>query len=270
MISVVVLTKDQVNYLATCLESVKWADEIIIVDDDSSNELIEIAKKYTDKIFVHSLTDFASQRDFAMSQATYDWIFFIDPDERVTAGLKEEIQKIVTENESDIGAAAIPRRNFFLGKEQKAIGGWPDYVIRLVKKDRFNKWEGTLHEQPKFHGTLIHLKNPFIHLTHTDITSMTQKTLRWSYLEAGLRFDNNHPKMTSWRFFRVIITTFFDWYIKKGGYRAGTEGTIESIFQTFSVFYSYVRLWEMQRKPTLQRTYQQIDQNLINSNFTQV
>src|SRR5262249_33855832 len=142
---------------------------------------------------------------------------------------------------------------------QKQLGAWPDYVIRLLKKEQFKGYEGTLHEQPKFDGKLGYIASPFIHLTHRDISSMTRKTIDWSPYEAKLRFDANHPNMSSWRFFRICFSTFFDWYIKKGGYKAGTTGTIEAIFQTFSVFMTYVNLWEMQQQPSLAETYKQID-----------
>lgn len=267
MLSVIVLAKNQTDQLKTCLESVKWADEIIVVTDDSPPETIAVARPFTEHIVNHPLRTFAGQRNFGMSQAHGDWVLYVDPDERVLVPLCEEIILAISQNPEHV-AYAIPRRNFFLGKEMQVVGGWPDYVIRLLKKDAFETWTGDLHEQPTFRGTLGHCTNPFIHLTHTDITSMTEKTLRWSHLEAELRLRANHPPMRSWRFFRILATSFFEWYVKKGGYKSGTEGTIEAIFQTFSVFFSYVRLWEMQRKPSLPESYTKIDESLRASDFT--
>lgn len=266
MISAIILTKNQEHLIKVCLESVKWADEIVIVDDESTNGILDVARSYTDKIFAHKLTNFADQRNFAIEKATGDWVLFIDPDERVTKDLRDEIQTVVTQ--SDVAAGAMPRRNFFLGSEQKMVGGWPDYVVRLLKRSSFKGWQGDLHEQPTFDGKLVHLKNPLIHLTHTDIESMTKKTLEWSKLEAKLRIDANHPPMTGPRFLKVFVTTFLDWYIKKGGYKGGTTGTIEAIFQTFSVFMTYVRLWEMQQKPSLKEKYEEFDKRLLESNFS--
>lgn len=268
MLSAIVLTKNQEEVLRTCLESVKWADEIVIVDDNSVNRSVEIAKEYTDKIYKRPLVTFADQRNFGAEKAHGDWLLYIDPDERVTKQLRDEIRSTTSGSGPTLAAGAIPRRNFFLGSEQKHVGGWPDYVIRLLKKDRFKGWQGNLHEQPMFDGELVHLKNPLIHLTHTDIESMTRKTLEWSKLEAKLRFDAKHPPMSAWRFIRVFKTTLFDWYILKGGWRGGTTGTIEALFQTFSVFMTYVRLWEMQQKPSLQEQYQRIDKRLLESDFS--
>lgn len=268
MLSVVILTKNQDKLLKACLESVKWADELVVVDDDSTNTVLDIAKQYTDKIFTHKLTNFADQRNYAMSLTKCDWVLFIDPDERVTKQLREEITSVLYANHT-AAAYAIPRRNFFLGEEQKYVGGWPDHVIRLMKKEKFKTWHGALHENPVFDGEVGHLREPFIHLTHMDITSMTHKTLQWSYLEAKLRLNTNHPPMSAWRFLRVVKTTFFEWYILKGGWRS-TIGTIEAIFQTFSVFITYVRLWEMQQNPSLQEKYEKIDTNLLESDFAKV
>jgi len=270
-VSVVVNTLNEETNLVRVLESVKWADEIIIIDDKSDNHFLELVKPFTNKMFVHQLTDFASQRNVGLAHAKGDWILYIDPDERVTKELADEIRSIIaTDKPGQPVAYAIPRRNFFLGKEQKQVGGWPDYVVRLLKKDTCEGWQGKVHEQPHYQGSLGHLKQPFIHQTHMDITSMTQKTLAWSQLEAALRLQVGHPRMTSWRFLRMLLTTLFDWYIKKGGYKGGTEGTIESIFQTFSVFFSYAHLWELQQNPSLAKRYEQIDEHLVASGFTSI
>lgn len=270
MISAIVLTKNQDHLLETCLASVKWADEIVIVDDESTNGVLDVARSYTDKIFIHKLTNFADQRNYAMGKASGDWVLFIDPDERVTKQLRDEIQSVIAGAHPELAAWAIPRRNFFLGSEQKRVGGWPDYVIRLLKKSSFRSWQGELHEQPAYEGKLVHLKNPLIHLTHTDIESMTKKTLAWSKIEAQLRINAKHPPMTGPRFLKIFGTTFFDWYVKKGGYKGGTTGTIESIFQTFSVFITYAQLWEMQQKPSLKEKYRIIDKTLLETDFTDV
>lgn len=268
MISAIVLTKNDEKLLKVCLQSLAWADELIVIDDESTDSSAEIAKEHTGKVHTHAMTNFTDQRNWAMQQAQYEWVLYIDSDERVTSQLKDEILKVTSQD----GAAAyrLPRRNFFLGTEQKYVGGWPDYVTRLIKKDKFVAWEGDLHEQPKVDGTVEHLENPLIHLTHRDITQMTEKTLRWSKYEAKLRLDTNHPPMTSLRFFRILLTTFWDWYVMKKGYKGGTEGTIEAIFQTFSMFITYVRLWEMQQQPSLPEKYKQIDENLVESGFSHV
>lgn len=268
MLSIIVVTKNEEAILKVCLESAKWADELIVVDDESTDKTREIAKEFTDKVYVHKMEDFASQRNYAIEQATGDWVFYLDADERITALLREELQKITCQAAPEVTLYDVPRRNFWLGVEQKYAGGWPDNVVRLIKRDAFNGWQGKLHEHPESKGKLGHLQQPLIHLTHRDVTSMVLKTASWATKEAQLRFDANHPPMSGWRFLRICTTFFYKWYIKKQGYKGGTEGTIESIYQTFSFFIAYVRLWEMQQQPSLAEKYQAIDQELLATNFT--
>ncbi|HEY5601133.1 MAG TPA: glycosyltransferase family 2 protein [Patescibacteria group bacterium] len=265
MISIVVLAKNEQNLLTACLESVGWADEIIVIDDNSTDKTVEIAKKYTKNVFTHKRSSFSESRNFGLSKTKGEWILYIDADERVTANLKDEILSIV-KGQMSYAAFAISRKNILLGKWQKHQGWWPDYQIRLFKKDNFKGWVGDLHEQPNYEGKLKHLKNPLIHLTHRDVLSMMQKTIEWAPIEAKLRFDVGHPKMSWWRFLRIIkveaLKRFFG-----GAAKDGIEGWIELYYQTFSLFISYVKLWELQRGESLEETYEKIDKNLLESGF---
>jgi len=274
MISIVVLTKNEESMLVGCLESVKWADEIVVVDANSVDRTTELAKKFTQNVFKHGWISFSNSRNFGLSKTKGDWILYVDADERVTSQLKDEIQSVVSgqlpasqaKRGESVVACAIPRKNILLGKWQKHQGWWPDYQIRLFKKDNFKGWVGDLHEQPNYEGKLKHLKNPLIHLTHRDVLSMMQKTIEWAPIEAKLRFDVGHPKMSWWRFLRIIkveaLKRFFG-----GAAKDGIEGWIELYYQTFSLFISYVKLWELQRGESLEETYEKIDKNLLESGF---
>src|SRR5262249_20245880 len=109
-------------------------------------------------------------------------------------------------------------------------------------------WYGQLHESPEFSGHVEILQGYLLHFTHRDLSSMLNKTIVWSQVEVKLRFDAHHPKMTWWRFPRVIYAAFWDSYITQGGFKVGTAGLIESMYQAFSMFITYARLWEMQRE----------------------
>jgi hypothetical protein len=98
------------------------------------------------------------------------------------------------------------------------------------------------------------LEGYLFHYTHQDLTSMVEKTIAWSEIEAELRYNANHPKMSWWRFFRVMLTAFFDSYVRQKGYKAGTAGLVESIYQSYSMFITYARLWEMQQEHTKRKT----------------
>ena len=247
-LSVVIIAKNEEKMIEDAIKSVSYADEIIILDTGSNDKTKLIAKSFNSKVFNigSGKIEFAKWRSEGISKAKHDWIFYLDADERVTPELKKEMIAITGSKPKKYSAYAIPRRNFYLNKEMKYGGAWPDYVIRLFYKSNILGWKEKLHEQPVFSGDLGHLTNPLIHLTHRDLTSMLEKTIKWSKLEAEELFKANHPPMAWWRFLRIMVGEFYNRGIKLQGLRDGTQGLIEVIFQTYSRFITYARLWEIQ------------------------
>ncbi len=264
MISAVVITKNEEDRITTCLESIKWADEIIIADNGSSDKTLDLAKKYTSKIVHYHERDFATLRNYALKHASGDWVLYIDADERVLKPLRQEILELVKSNKS---AFAIPRRNIIFGEEVNYGPYKNDWVIRLFKKDDFETWVGKVHEYGKFRGELGYTKNSLLHLTHRNIDHFILKSLEWSKIDAKLRLEVGHPPMTRWRFFRIFITELFNQGIKRKGFFAGTIGVIDSILQVFFFYMTYVRLWEMQQAKPLKDKYKEIDEKLNKNDF---
>ena len=246
-ISAIILAKDEEELIGDCLESIKWVDEIVIVDDGLSHKMLEIAEKAKAKIVKLQKGSFSEKRNLGARKAQGKWLFYVDIDERVTPLLRKEIKKVISDAFS-LPAYAIPRRNVLLGHEMRWGGWWPDYVLRLIKKDSLIAWEGELHEQPRIRGDVGKLRNPLTHFSHRSLSEMVAKTNEWSLVEAQLLYKSGHPKMTWWRFFSVAIREI--WYrgIKKLGFLDGTVGVIEIIYQTFSRMITYAELWEMQLK----------------------
>lgn len=265
MLSVVVITKNEEKMIKACLESVKWADEVIIIDNGSVDRTLEIAQNYTNKIYKVNLQDFASIRNLAMEKTAGDWVLFVDADERVLKSLKDEIEVMMTL--SDYSAYAISRRNIIFGTEMKYGPFWPDWVIRLLKKSDFEGWIGKVHEYPKFKGNLGYSKNSLLHLTHRGVDQFMKKVMEWSVIEAQLRLEEGHPKMTKWRFIRIFLSELFNQGIRRKGFFAGTVGIIDSILQAFHLYITYVRLWEMQQDRPFNKSYDDLDQKLIESSF---
>ena len=210
--------------LEKCLNSLSWVDEIVKVQTDNLKG------------------SFADWRNEGAKKAHGDWLLYIDSDEEVTPELKKEIFGI----SSSYAAFAIPRRNILLGHEMHYGGWWPDYVLRLIKKDSLIKWEGILHEQPKIKGEVGKLQSPLIHNSHRSLTEMIDKTNAWSEVEAELLFKSGHPQMAWWRFFTIAGREF--WYrgIIKLGFLDGPIGIIEIIYQMYSRMITYAKLWEIQ------------------------
>ena len=248
-ISAIILFGNRENEIEECLKSIKWADEIIAIDIGSDVRTAELIKKFRKdaQIIKGGKGSFSDWRNIGAQKAQGAWLFYIDTDERATKKLEKEIKRVT--NQGKYAAFQIPRKNFFLGKEFKTE--YPDYVTRLIKKDKLKTWQGNIHEQPVIDGKISKLKNPLIHVTHRNLSQMLDKTIKWSWLEAKNRYDAGHPPMKTWRFFRVIFTEFVNQFIKKKRWKDGSEGWIEGIYQMFSVFITYVRLWQLQNKKGL-------------------
>lgn len=264
-ISAIVITKNAEEMIADCLDSLSFCEEIIIVDNKSEDRTCEIAEKMGARVVEHSSHDFSEMRNMGMRKAMGEWLLYIDTDERVTAALaadiKYQISRLPAER-ANISPAGLPRqvkageagkytafrvkrKNFYFGNHE-----WPyiERLERLFRKDKLEGWYGKLHESPKFKGEIGELDGYLCHYTRRNLSAMLEKTIEWSKIEAELRFNSGHPKMTWWRFPRVMLTAFLDYYIKQGGWKVGVVGLIESMYQSYSIFITYARLWEMQEK----------------------
>jgi len=256
-ISTIILFKNNEEIIVNCLETIKWTDEIIGVDIGSTDKTGEIIKKYGGKVIKSKIKDdFSFWRNEGAKETKGEWLFYIDSDERCSLELKEEIKTKIKETKHC--GFKIPRRNFFLGKEFKSA--WPDDMIRLINKKKLRGWKGNIHETANIEGEIGIFTNPLIHLTHTSLEQMLEKTIWWSRLEAENRFKTGHPKMTSCRFIRIFLTGIWENFVKRRLYREGAEGVIEAIYQTFSLFFTYVRLWELQNK--IENKYKKIEQQI--------
>jgi glycosyltransferase involved in cell wall biosynthesis len=244
-ISAIILVKNAENLIADCLDSVSFCDEIIVIDDTSTDRTADIAERLGAKVYSQTTRSFAEKREFGLKKAKNKWVLYVDVDERVSPELKENILSIVNKTKDEYSAYRIQRKNFYFGKHE-----WPtiEKLERLFKKSDLKEWHGEVHETAIVDGTIGELEGFLLHYTHQDITSMVAKTIEWSKIEADLRMRTNHPKMSWWRFFRVMVTAFYDSYIKQKGYKAKTAGLVESMYQSFSMFITYARLWEMQEE----------------------
>jgi hypothetical protein len=265
MLSVIVLAKNEEKMIKACLESVKWADEIIVVDNGSSDNTSKIVKEYTDKIIYTDILNFAEVRNKAIEKAKGDWVLYIDADERVLESLKLEILGLVVSGKK--AAYALSRRNIIFGQEVNYGPYINDWVIRLLNKDKFKKWIGRVHEYATFNGELGYTKNSLLHLTHRDVDHFLLKALEWSKIDAKLRLDSGHPKMSGWRFLRIFISETFNQGVKRGGFFNGTVSMMDSLLQVFSMYITYVRLWQMQQSKPTDEIYKEIDKKLLENEF---
>ena len=239
----VIIAKNEEKMIAEALNSLSFCDEILVIDNGSTDKTKEIAEKKGAKVYELKVNDFSELRNFALGKATGDWILYLDADERIDSDLKDSIKKNIL-NSSGYSAFALKRKNYYFGNHE-----WPyiEKMERLFKKDKLKEWKGKLHESPVIEGKVGQLDGFILHFTHRDLESMLNKTIEWSTQEALLRYNSGHPRMTWWRFPRVMASGFLSSYIKQEGYKAGVTGIVESIYQAFSMFITYAKLWELQK-----------------------
>lgn len=246
-ISGIIIAKNEQDLIKDCLSSLEFCNEIIVVDNGSSDKTAEIAKESGAKIVAYKTDDFSRLRDKGLEISSSNWLVYVDADERVTKELEREITEKI-KNPGKYKAFRLRRKNFYFGSSKKNAWPYIERLERLFKKDKLKGWQGKLHESPIVDGEIGELEGFLLHFTHRNLTQMLDKTIEWSKIEAETRFNNNHPKMSWWRFPKVMIGAFINSYIKQKGYKAGTVGVIESIYQAFSIFITYAKLWEKQIK----------------------
>lgn len=243
-ISALILAKNEQDSIGDCLKQLDFVSEIILLDQQSSDKTVKIARKFTDKILTTKSGDFSKNRNILKEAANNDWILYIDADEKFSENFVSEISQAIVDGKNS--AYFFPRKNIILGKWLKYGGWWPDYVPRLFKKSNLITWFGQIHESPKVKGTTGYFTSPLIHLTAPDISHMLTKTIKYAKIEANLHNIANHPKVNIPKVIYASLREFTRRYFLKLGFLDGTVGLIEAIFQAYHAAVVLVYLWELQ------------------------
>ncbi len=246
-LSVVILTKNEERNIRGCLDSVYgWADEIVLIDDESSDKTIDIAGKYTNKIIVRKMDVEGKQRNFAYAQAKNLWVLSLDADERVTDELKKEIKEVLT-TDTKYNGFTIPRRNF-IGDYWVKYGGWyPSPQLKLFRKDKFRYEEVGVHPRAFMDEPCGHLKSDIIHYSYKNLEDFFHKLNNQTTREAQKWFNQNKP-MRLGRFIWRTIDRFTRTYIGRKGYKDGFLGFAVAFNAGLYQFISYLKYCELTRK----------------------
>lgn len=250
-ISLVMITYKEEGKIQECLETAKWMDEIIVVDSFSTDRTLEICKRYTQRIYQRPWPGFGKQKNFAIEQASMDWTFILDADERIPGELKREIEGILQLGEKEFCAYRVPRKNYFYGHWLRWGGQYPDWQIRLFRKGAGLLDDFEPHNSFIFAGKLGTLRNPLIHYPERNISDHFPKLNNFTNLAAEHRVQT--CKKVHWYdlAFRPLVT-FFQLYLRKRGYRDGIPGFIQAIFKSLYTFVKYAKVWEIhQRKAVM-------------------
>ena len=247
-IASITITKNEEANIRACLESLKWVDELIVVDAESSDRTVELAKRYTSRVFVRPWPGYGPQKNFAMAQATADWILIVDADERVSDELREEIQALFQKPGSAV-AYRISRRNFYYGTWIRGAGQYPDPQLRLVRRGYGRYNDLPVHEHLEVNGPIGDLHGHLDHHTHPTVASHEMKIERYSSLAAEERIRNGKPEVLWYHLLFNPVWTFVKFYLLRGGFRDGLPGFVMCCFSAAHVLLKYAKLWERAHVP---------------------
>jgi glycosyltransferase involved in cell wall biosynthesis len=244
-LSVVIITKNSAQKIRACLESVKWAAEIIIVDSGSHDDTCNICSEYTDKVFQHDWQGFGVQKQRAVSYASYSWILSLDSDEVLSHALIGEIVHVLS-NDTNKHGFYIPRLSWYCGKAIHHSGWRPDYVLRLFDKRYGNFNDALVHEKVEISGELGKLRNDIIHYSFDSLDVVLEKINSYSSLSAQKMYQNG-KRCGIWFAIAKGWWAFFRTYILQRGFLDGSHGIMLAISNAEGTYYKYAKLAQMSR-----------------------
>ena len=248
-LSVVIIVRDAAAYFAACLESARFADEIVVLDSGSTDGTLEIACRYTDRIYSHpDWPGFGVQKNRALDYATGDWVLALDADERITPALQREIAAVLAHPTADV--YAIPRLSSYCGRTLRHSGWWPDYTPRLFRRQAARFSDDLVHERLRFAGVAARLSSPLLHESFRTLDEVLDKLNRYSSAGAtqmaaqgrqgGVGAAVGHG-----------LWTFLRTYLFRLGFLDGREGFLLAVSNAEGVYYRYLKLMYLKEKQPL-------------------
>lgn len=241
-LSVIILTKNEERNIADCMQSVRFADEIVVVDDNSEDSTVEIARKAGAKIYSRELKDdFASQRNYGLRKASGKWVLFLDADERVSEKLRREIVQTIKDPVSEMGFY-LKRVDFMWGRQLKHGETGEIELLRLARRTA-GKWKRPVHEYWQVIGRTGRLQNPLLHSPHPTLREFI-KSLNWmsslhaqANLEEGKR--SSLVKIIIWPGGKFVYN-----YLLRLGFLDGIQGLVFALMMSFHSFLAWAKLWK--------------------------
>ena len=246
-ISAVIMTKNCENLVEGTLQSVaSWVDEIVVIDGLSSDRTVEICRRYTERVFQNRWDGyrFSTERNLGTDNATKDWCFHIDPDERATPAFREAVLKML-QSQTSFNAFEFRKRNYFLGRAMR-YGGWYHYSLHLFRRGKA-RYEGVIHESLKVEGSVGRIEAPVEHFPFTSVSQFVQRHNGYSKREAMARTEE--PKLSDrelmFQLKKKPLKRFCKFYLKKLGFLDGRRGLIFSVLFAWVHFINWAKYWEL-------------------------
>ncbi|HET8761761.1 MAG TPA: glycosyltransferase family 2 protein [Nitrospiria bacterium] len=244
-LSVTIVAQDEETDIAECVASAAWADEVVVVDGGSRDRTVELAERAGARVIRQPWMGYAAQKNFAIERATHDWVFSLDADERVTPDLREEIARVLG-TASPRDGYYVPRRSYFLGQWMRHGGWYPDYNLRLFRRDKGRFRPREVHECVDVAGSVGYLTAPIDHYTYRTLSEYAQRMDRYSSLAATeLLKRGSRPGWTD-----VVVRpalTFARMFVAKAGFRDGMRGLLLAGCYASYTFFKYAKAWEAAR-----------------------
>lgn len=243
-LSIVLIVKDEAANLEACLESAVWADEIVVLDAGSTDETVEIARRYTDQVFVASdWQGYGLQRQRAQAHASGDWILMLDADERISPELWQGIKQAVLADQRDT-VYAVPRLSWVFGRYIRHSGWYPDYVTRLYARTRAAYGDERVHEKLHYPAGMHEekLAGDLLHYTYRDLNHYLVKSAHYAEAWAQQRFEQGR-KASLWQALVHGVGCFLKMYLVRAGFLDGKQGLLLALLSAHSTFVKYADLW---------------------------
>lgn len=245
MLSVIVITKNEAEHISRCLASVNWADEIIVLDSGSDDNTVDLCRTYTDKVFVTDWPGFGLQKQRALDKAQGDWILSIDADEVVTPELRAEIENAFQQEQYN--GYEIPRLSSYCGRKMRHGGWWPDYVLRLFRRDCGQFTDSIVHESIIVQGQIGRMRSPLLHDAFVNLNEVLHKVNCYSSLGAEMLYQRGVRSSLSKAILKGLWT-FIRTYWLKAAILDGRQGLMLSISNAEGAYYKYLKLLELQNR----------------------
>lgn len=245
-LSVIVITHNEAHAIRACLESVVWADEIIVVDSGSTDNTVAICREFTPLVYVHDWPGFGNQKNRALGYASKDWVLSLDADECISPELRDEIQAAMAAPGIN-SAFKMPRLSSFCGRFMRHSGWYPDYVLRLFKRDQGKFTDAQVHEVVQVLGKTSKLSQHILHYSYRNFEDVLHKLNNYSTAAATMMQQRGRhgglAKAVLHGFWSFIRT-----YFLRAGFLDGREGFMLAVLNAEHSYYRYLKLGLRERK----------------------
>jgi glycosyltransferase involved in cell wall biosynthesis len=246
-VTAIVITRNEAANIEAALESLAFADEIVVVDSESTDDTVARARRFTDKVIVRPWPGYVAQKNFAAGRAAHDWVFSLDADERVSPPLADEIRRWARDGKTPGTAVAgfrVPRVTFHLGRWLRSTDWYPDYQLRLYDRRRA-RWAGRhVHESVRADGPVGQLRGELLHYAYRDLAHHVATIDRYTTLAARQMHEDGR-RAGWWDLAVHPAAAFLRNYFLRGGFRDGVPGFVVSAMNAHYVGLKFAKLWEL-------------------------